>query len=106
MEPLAPVTARMRRSLGLVGADLAVEITRVIIADPAESLSFDDAGRGCDSRLGGRGRLAGAHAEEGKDRLTDAVRQQDARGQRRKNRTHQYRRITHRNIPQLSSATP
>jgi hypothetical protein len=37
IEPLAPVTARMRRSLELVGADLATEVTRVIIAHPAES---------------------------------------------------------------------
>jgi hypothetical protein len=68
--------------------------------------AFDDAGRGCHSGLGGRGGLMGVHAEEGKDRLTDAVRQQDARGQRRKHRTYQYRRITHRNIPLLSPATP
>ena len=76
----------------------------LVIEGGLTSLSFDDAGRGCDSRLGGRGHLAGAHAEEGEDRLTDAIRQQDARGQRRKHRTHQDHRITHRNIPQLSPA--
>ena len=59
-------------------------------------LAFDDAGRARDSRMGQRGRLAGVHAEEGKDSLADAVRQQDARSQRRKDRTHQYHRITHR----------
>ena len=42
-------------------------------------LAFDDAGRARDSRMGQRGRLAGVHAEEGKDSLADAVRQQDAR---------------------------
>jgi hypothetical protein len=68
-------------------------------------LAFDDAGWARDSRMGQRRRLAGVHAEEGKDRLTDAVRQQDARGQRRKDRTHQNHRITHRIIPLLSSAT-
>src|ERR1035437_2397872 len=73
-------------------------------------LAFDGAGWARDSRprtLDGeqRRRLAGVHAEEGKDRLTDGVRQQDARGQRRKDRTHQNHPITPRIIPLLSSAT-
>jgi hypothetical protein len=37
MEPLAPVTASVRRRLEMEGADSAGGVTRVIIADPAES---------------------------------------------------------------------
>jgi hypothetical protein len=63
------------------------------------SLAFDDGGATSDTHLRGRGRTKRMHAEESEDGLADAVSQQDAKGQRRKNRTHQCYRIAHRIIP-------